>query len=161
MHCRPTLRHLHAQADGPVVEQVGCWVQLQHRSTISRARLIEQLTVELAPNSPVGVSPFLFCPLVGPAAVNNLDTPPAIARPYLLLSEIAAGLLHRQLTPLAHSHGPLARRRPRLHRGVCVTYLLSSLYATTPILTSSVFPLPSVPSYTTTPRFPLLYADNQ
>ena len=46
---------------------------------------------------------------------------------------------------------------------MCVTYILSSLYATTsPLLTSSVFPFPSPfypPSYSPTPRFPLLYAD--
>ena len=44
---------------------------------------------------------------------------------------------------------------------VCVTYISSSSYATTPILNSSVFLLPSVPSYTPTPISPLLYADNR
>ena len=84
MHCRPALRDLHARAEGPVVEQVECRVQLQHRSTISWARQLERLTVELVPNSPVGVSPLLFCPPDGLAAVDNSDTPPAIAQPSLL-----------------------------------------------------------------------------
>ena len=38
MHCLPELRHLHARDDRPMVEQVECWLQLQHRSTISQAR---------------------------------------------------------------------------------------------------------------------------
>ena len=95
-------------------------MQLQHRSTISRARLLEQLTVEPVPNSPVGVSPFLFRPPDGPAAVEYLNTPPAIAQPFLIRSEIAAGILHRELTPLAHSRHPLARRKQHLHCGLCV-----------------------------------------
>ena len=120
MHCRLALRHLHALADGTVEEQVQCRVQLQHRSTISWARLIERLTVEPVSKSPVGVSPFLFRYPNDPAAVKYLDTPPAIARPSLFRSEIAAGLLHQDLTPLSHSRRTLARRRPHLHRGVCV-----------------------------------------
>ena len=44
---------------------------------------------------------------------------------------------------------------------VCVTYILSDFYATTsPLPTSSVFPLPSPicpPSYTPTPRSSLIY----
>ena len=95
-------------------------MQLQHRSSISRARRLERLTVELVPKPPIGVSPFLFCPPDDPAAVDNLNTPPAIARPSLLRSEIAAGLLHRELTPHAHSRRPLVFRRPHLHSGVCV-----------------------------------------
>ena len=71
VHCCPTLRHSHALLDGPVVEQVDFRVQLQHRLTISWARWIEQLTVELLPNSPAGVSPFLFCPRNGPVIVIN------------------------------------------------------------------------------------------
>ena len=105
MHCRVTLRHLHTTLDGAMVEQVECRVQLHHRSTVSRARLLEQLTIEPVPNYPVGVSPFLFCPPDGLATVEYLDTPPAIARPSLLQSDIAAGLLHRELTPLVH-HPP-------------------------------------------------------
>ena len=97
------------------MEQVKCKVQLQRCSTISQACRIEQITVELVPNSPVGVSPFLFCPPDGLAAVAYRDTPPAIAWPSLLRSEIAAGLLHRELTPLTHSRRPLARQRPHLH----------------------------------------------
>ena len=69
---------------------------------------------------PVGVSPFRFCPPDGLAAVANRDTPPDIARPSLLQSEIAAGLSYRELTPLAHIRRPLAVQRPHLHRGVCV-----------------------------------------
>ena len=69
---------------------------------------------------PVGVSPFSFRPPDGPAAVANCDMPPAISRPSLLRLEIAAGFLHRELTPLSHSRPPLARWRPHLHRGVCV-----------------------------------------
>ena len=97
---------------------------------------------------PVGVSPFLFCPPDGPAAVANCDTLPAIAWPYLLQSVITAGLLYQELTPLAHSRCPLARRRPHLNRGVrvcvcvyvcvCVTYILSSLCATV-LLTSTKY----------------------
>ena len=91
-----------------MVKQVECQVQLQHRSTISQALLLEQITVELVPKSPVEVSPFLFCPPDGPAAVEYLDTPPAIARPSLLRSQIAEGLSHRELTLLACSRRPLA-----------------------------------------------------
>ena len=50
VQCRPALRHSHALAYGPVVEQVECRVQLQHGSTISRARRLDRLTVELVPN---------------------------------------------------------------------------------------------------------------
>ena len=120
MHCLPVFWHLHARADGPVVEQVECRVQLQHRSTISRDRWLGGLTLELVTNPPVGVSPLLFRPPDGPAAVANRDTPPAIARPSLLRSEIATGILHRELTPITHNRRTLARRRPHLHRGVCV-----------------------------------------
>ena len=44
---------------------------------------------------------------------------------------------------------------------VCVTYFLLYFHATNPIPTSSVFLLPSVPSYTPTLRSPLLYADSR
>ena len=44
-----------------------------------------------------------FCSPDSPAAVEYLDMPPAIARPSLLRSEIAVGILHRELTLLAHS----------------------------------------------------------
>ena len=108
-----------------MVEQVECRVQLQQRLTISQARRLGRLTLETIPNPPVGVSPFLFSPPDGPAAVANRDTPPAIARPSLLRSDIAAGLLHRELTLLAHSLRPLARRRPHLHCGVCVCVYVS------------------------------------
>ena len=81
----------------PVVEQVECRVQLQHRLTSSRTRLLGRLTVELVTNSSVGVSPLLFCPPDGPAAIEYLDTLPAKARPYLLRLEIAWGLSHREL----------------------------------------------------------------
>ena len=110
------------------MEQVKCRVQLQHLSTISWDRRLERLIVELVPNSHVGVSPFLFCPPDSPAAVEYLYMPPAIAQLYLLRSEMAAGLSHRELTPLAHIRRPLARQRPHFHRGVCVcvcvTYVL-------------------------------------
>ena len=47
---------------------------------------------------------------------------------------------------------------------VCNIHLIFFLYATTSLLsTSSIFPFPSPfcpPSYTPTPRYPLLYADN-
>ena len=59
---------------------------------------------------PIGVSPFLFCPLDGRAAVADCNTPSAIARPSLLRSEIAAGLSHRELT---HTH-------THTHHGVSV-----------------------------------------
>ena len=62
-----------------------------------------------------------FRPPNGPAAAEYLDTPPAIARPSLLRLEIAAGLSHRELTPLTESRRPLARRRPhRQYTVVCV-----------------------------------------
>ena len=60
---------------------------------------------------PVGVPPFRFCTPNGPAAVADRNTPPAIARPSLLPSEIAGGLLHQELTPIAHSLRPLSLRR--------------------------------------------------
>ena len=103
-------------------------VQLQHCLTISRDRWLGRITVENIP--PVGVSPFFFRPPDGPAAVANRNTPPAIARPSLLQSEIAAGLLHQELTPLAHSRHPLVRRRPHLHRGVCVCVCVIYVYST-------------------------------
>ena len=124
VHCRPALRHSHARADVPMLEQFECRVQMQHHSTNSWARLLEQLTVELVPTSPVGVSPFLFSPPDGPSAVEYLNMPPAIARPSLLRSEIVAGIFHRDLTLLAHSRRPLAHWRPHLHRGVCVCLCL-------------------------------------
>ena len=71
VHCRPELRHSHAQEDGPVVEQVEFRVQLQHHSTSSRAHLlVVRLYVEPIPNPSVGVSPLLFCPADGLAAVK-------------------------------------------------------------------------------------------
>ena len=151
MHFRTTLKHSHACADGPVMDQVKCRVQLQHCSTISWARRLERLTIELVPNSPVGVFPFLFRPPDGPAAVDNIDTPPAISWPSLLRSDIAVWLSYQELTPLAHSRRPLALRMPHVDRGVCVTNFLLSFYATPPIPTPSVFPPPSVPQ---------LYADS-
>ena len=78
MHCRSALRHLHARADGPMVEQVECQVQLQHRSTISRAHLLERIIVEPVPKSPVGVSPFLFRP---PNPLGPLAPPLALLSP--------------------------------------------------------------------------------
>ena len=84
MHCLPAFLHLQALADWPVVEQVECRVQLQHRLTISWARWLGQLTVETIPKPPVGVSPFCFRPPDGLAAVANRNTLPAIARPSLL-----------------------------------------------------------------------------
>ena len=120
MQCLPAVLHLHALADRPVVEQFECRVQLQHCSTVSRARWLGRLTVETLPNPPVGVSIFLFRPPDGPAAAADRDTPPAIAWPSLIRLETAAGLSYQELTPLAHSRCPLLRRRPHLHRGVCV-----------------------------------------
>ena len=52
MHCRPKFLHLHALADGPVVEQVEFQVQLQYHLTVSQARLLGRLTVETIPNPP-------------------------------------------------------------------------------------------------------------
>ena len=52
MHYRPAFLHSHALADGPVVEQIKCLVQLQQRSTVSWARLLGRLTVETIPNPP-------------------------------------------------------------------------------------------------------------
>ena len=121
VHYRPAVRHSHARADGPTVKQVECQVQLQHRLTSYCTHLlVGKLNVEPVPNSPVGVSPFLFRSPNGPAAVEYLDTPPAISWPSLIQLEITAGLLHRELTLLAHSRRPLARQRPHLHRGLCV-----------------------------------------
>ena len=62
--------------------------------------------------------------------------PPAIARTYLLRSDIEAALYHQDITPLAHSRRPLARRRPHHHYNVvcvcvcvcvCVIYVYSTL----------------------------------
>ena len=58
MHCRPALRYLHAQADGPVLEHVECHVQLQHHLIGLQTHLLDgQLTIEYIPNLPIGVSP--------------------------------------------------------------------------------------------------------
>ena len=121
------------------------------------------------------ISPFLFCTPDGPTAVNDLDMPPAIARPSLLRSDIAAGLLHRELTPFAHSRRFLACRRPQLHCGLCVCVcvcvcvcgckirLINCL--STPLYLRSQLPSSShprlYPSYTPTPVSPLLYSDNR
>ena len=146
------------------MEQVECWVQLHHCSTSSRNRLlVGRLTIEPVPNSPLGVSPFRFCPPDGPAAVKYLNMPPAIARPSLLRSEIAAGFSHQELASLAHSRRPLARRRPHLHCGVC-NILIVVFYDTPSYLRSQLPPSSRpclCPSYTPTPISPLLYADNR
>ena len=68
---------------------------------------------------PVGVSPFLFSPPDGLAAVTNLDMPPDIARPSLLQSEITEGLLHQELTPFSQSLHPLTRLRRVKGRRLC------------------------------------------
>ena len=52
MHCLPEFLHSQTLADGPVVEQVECRVQLQHHLTVSQARWLGQLTVETIPNPP-------------------------------------------------------------------------------------------------------------
>ena len=63
--------HLHAQADGPVVDQFEFHVQLQHRLTILRTCLLDRrLTVEHITNPSVRVSPFHFRPPNEPAAVG-------------------------------------------------------------------------------------------
>ena len=152
MHCQPALRNSHTRADRPVVEQVKCRVHLQHCSTIFQACLLERPTVEPVPNFPVGVSPFLFCPPDGPAAVDYLNTPPATARPSLIQSEIPEGISHQDLSPLAHSRRTLARRRPHLHRGVCVCVCVCNvfLFVFNSILSAILFPpnrLPSSPQY--------------
>ena len=72
---------------------------------------------------------------------------------------------HTALTQLPSLDAPEAT--PPLHHDVCVcvcvcvcvTYILLSFYVTTPIPILSLFSLPSVPSYTLTPRTPLLYAN--
>ena len=113
-----------------------------------------------------------FCPPDGPAAVKYLDTPPSIARPSLLRLKVAAGILHWELTPLVRSHHPLACWRPHLHRGVCLcvwvcvcvcNIIIIVFYATPPYLQSRLPPSSLSrlsPSYTPTPRYPLLYANN-
>ena len=137
MYCRPAFQHLHSLANGPLVEQVECRVQLQHRSTVSQTRLLDGgLTVEHIPNSSVRVSSFRFCPPDEPAAVKQPDTLSAIARPSLLRSEVSAGTYRWDLTLLAHSRRPLARRRPHRHYTmVCLwdmrlfdCYLYSTLF---------------------------------
>ena len=53
VHFRPAFWHSHALADRSVAEQVKFWVQLQHRSTGSRNRLLDrQLTIEHIPTPP-------------------------------------------------------------------------------------------------------------
>ena len=85
MHCRPSLWHSHARADGPAVDQVEFWVQLQHRSTVLQTCLLDGLlTVEHIPSPSIGVSPFLFCPPDDLTAVTYPDMPPSIAWPSLL-----------------------------------------------------------------------------
>ena len=116
---------------------------------------------------PVGVSPFHFRPTDGPAAVADRDTPLAIARPSLLRLEIAEGISHRDLTPLAHSRRHLARQRPNLHRDVCVCVCVCNIrlfdlksipHYSQHQLSSSSHPL-RYPSYALTPMSPLLYTD--
>ena len=61
VHCRPALRNSHTRADGPVVEQVECRVQLQHHLTGLRTCLLDgRLTIEPIPTPLVGVYAFLF-----------------------------------------------------------------------------------------------------
>ena len=116
---------------------------------------------------PVGVFPFRFCLLDEPATGGLPDTPQAVARPSLLRSEIALGLSHQHLTPIAHSHHTLALRRPHRHYSVvcvfvCVTYVLSTLnlFHTIPIvdyiclsdpfIISAIRQLQCIPCYTPT-----------
>ena len=122
VHCRPALQHSHALGGRPIVEQVECQVQLQHRSTGSRNRLIDgQLTVEPISTPPIGVSPFRFRHTDDPAAVRYPNTPLSIAHPSLLRLEVAVGLSHWDLTPLTHLCSPLAcRRQQHNYTGVCV-----------------------------------------
>ena len=131
MHCRPALRNLHAQADGPVAEQVECQVQLQHCSTSLWTCLLDgRLTVEYIPNPPVGVSPFRFHPPDEPTAVKSPDTPLSIDWLSLIQSEIVAGLSYWKLTPLVHSCRPLACRRPYLHYTIlCVCVCVRVTYS--------------------------------
>ena len=162
-------------------------MQLQHRSTVYRACRLGRLTLETIPTPPVGVSPLLFRPPDGPAAIDYRDTPPAIAQPSLLRLEIAAGILHRELTPLAHSRRSLARRRPQLYCGVCIyvcvcvcvcvrvrvcvcvcvcvcNICLFNCLSTLLYLRSRLSPSSCTlrcPRYTPTTKTPFLYADNQ
>ena len=51
MHVQPAFRHLHALADGSMVEQVESQVQLQHHLTGLQTRVLDGLlTVEPIPN---------------------------------------------------------------------------------------------------------------
>ena len=60
MHCQSAFLHLQGLANGPVVEQVKCRVQLQHRSTVSQAHRLRRLTVETIPNPPYEFLPSVF-----------------------------------------------------------------------------------------------------
>ena len=116
MHCLPAILHSHAPADGPMVEQVECQVQLKHCSTISQDHRLGLLTVETLPNPRRSFS--LFCPPNGPAAVTNGDTPPAIAQPSLLQLEIAVGISNHTPT---HTHIP-THTHTHTHHGVSVDF---------------------------------------
>ena len=53
------------------------------------------------------------------------------AWPSLLRLEITAGLSHHNITPLTHSHHPLAHRRPHCHYTVvCVCVCVIYVYST-------------------------------
>ena len=57
------------------MEQVECWVQLQHRSTSSRTRLlVGRPTVEPVLNSHIVVSPFRSCPCPSPLSRRSLTS---------------------------------------------------------------------------------------
>ena len=165
MPCCLELQHSHSQAYGPVAEQVDCRVQLQHRSTSSWTRLlVGRLTVEPKPNPSIGVSPFLFCLPNDPDAIGYTDTTPAIARPYLLISDISAESLN------GSSHRSHTAVVPLRDGGYTVTTLwcvcnihLFDFYCTQHYFqfqrTPSSQPLLD-PRYTPTPISPLLYANN-
>ena len=62
LHCWSEFRHLHVLANGCLVDQVECQVQLQHHSTSMRTCLTDgHITIELIP-TPCSSFPLLFLP---------------------------------------------------------------------------------------------------
>ena len=152
---------MHAQVDGLVVEQFEFRVQLQHRPTSSWTHLVGRLTVEPIPNSPVGVSPFLFCPTDGLAAVEYLDTSPAIAQPSTTRTHLLSLGTPKETLTFWYVCVCVCMC---MCMCVCVCNILLIVFYGTPPYLQSRIPPSSLshlsPSYKPNPMTPLLYANN-
>ena len=103
MHCLPTFLHSHASADGPMVEQVECQVQLQHCSTVSRDHRLRLLTIETLPNPRRSFSLFFALPMAQPpspiATLPHFHTP---TQPYIHTTKHP----HTNTPTNPHTHTP-------------------------------------------------------